>query len=55
MKEGTRELVLSRVPYLMVYRISGDVIDRSHIARRTAVDDCLLPRPSKVNRTAAAT
>ena len=29
-KEGTRELVLAPLPYLMVYRIGGDVI---HIAR----------------------
>jgi len=29
-KQGTRELVLAPLPYLMVYRISGDVI---HIAR----------------------
>jgi toxin ParE1/3/4 len=29
-KQGTRELVLAPLPYLMVYRISGDAI---HIAR----------------------
>lgn len=29
-KQGTRELVLAPLPYLMVYRIAGDVI---HIAR----------------------
>jgi toxin ParE1/3/4 len=29
-KQGTRELVLAPLPYLMVYRISGEVI---HIAR----------------------
>jgi toxin ParE1/3/4 len=29
-KEGTRELVLSPLPYLVVYRISGDAI---HIVR----------------------
>jgi toxin ParE1/3/4 len=29
-KQGTRELVLAPLPYLMVYRISDDVI---HIAR----------------------
>ncbi|MFY9660830.1 MAG: type II toxin-antitoxin system RelE/ParE family toxin [Terriglobales bacterium] len=29
-KQGSRELVLAPLPYLMVYRISGDVI---HIAR----------------------
>jgi toxin ParE1/3/4 len=29
-KEGTRELVLSPLPYIVVYQITGDVI---HIAR----------------------
>ena len=29
-KQGTRELVLAPLPYLMVYRVSGEVI---HIAR----------------------
>jgi addiction module RelE/StbE family toxin len=29
-KQGTRELVLAPLPYLMVYRIDGDII---HIAR----------------------
>lgn len=29
-KEGTRELALTRLPYIVVYRVSGDII---HILR----------------------
>jgi toxin ParE1/3/4 len=30
-KEGTRELVLSPLPYIVVYQIAGDVIDIARI------------------------
>lgn len=30
-KQGTRELVLSSLPYVVVYQVSGDVIDVARI------------------------